>query len=75
MELNDCIKELKEDQLTIEKLAAKYNTLLRDHMKLKKQDRKEHHDLIRTILFHVSGNLAMARSAFATYITRYNNGF
>lgn len=74
MELNDCIKELKEDQTIIEKLAAKYNTLLRDHMKLKKQDRKEYHDWVRTILFHVSGNLAMTRSAFATYITRHNNG-
>ena len=75
MELNDCIKELKEDQLTIERLAAKYNTLLRGHMKLKKQDRKEHHDFVRAILFHVFGNLAMARSAFVKYITRYNNGF
>ena len=62
--------ELEKDLEIITELQCKYSKMLREHMSLKKEQRKDSWDIIRTKLFHLNGTLSMARSAFATYIKK-----
>ena len=62
--------ELEKDLEIIAELQRKYSKMLQEHMSLKKEQRNNSWDIIRTKLFQLNMTLSMVRCAFATCVKK-----